>query len=199
MLQAPKRIYLLSTRINTFGRNSSHMRISSAFLLLSFGSVAHAQVTITESMLPIGTFTDRLYAVSNPSSAALPSDGSNQTWDLSALSLQEIGTFTHGPASGTPHAASYPTANLAWNMDMGLGSNYTYFHATPSGMAVVATDVPTDPEVYSNPMQVMAFPLAFNGTFTDTWMDTDDTDTVTWVYRGHGTAMPPMGTFPNAV
>lgn len=176
------------------------MRTLSAFLLTSLSLTTYAQVTITNGMLPTGTFTDRLYMVTNTGTAAIPADGANQTWNLSSVTLQDIGSFTHGAASGTPHASSYPTANIAWNMEMDLlGSSYTYLNSTASGMTIVATDVPTDPDVYTDPMQVMSFPLSFNGTFSDTWTDNDDTDTVHWVYSGHGTAITPVGTFTNVV
>ncbi len=176
------------------------MRILSAFALTILGISTNAQVTLTNSMFPIGTFTDRLYIITDTGTASIPTDGANQTWDLSSVTLQDIGTFTHGPAAATPYAATYPTANIAWHMDMGvLGSNYSYFATSATGMSLVATDVPDEPDVYSDPMQVLSFPLSLNGTFSDPWTDAEGSGTVSWVYGGHGTAITPVGTFANVV
>lgn len=176
------------------------MRHLSALLLSTLGLAANAQVVLTHGQVPTGTVTDRLYAVTAQGSAQMPTDGANQTWDLSSATLMEIGTFTHGPASATPYAASHPTANMAWHMDMGLaGSNYTYLEVTTSGISIVATDLPNDPEVYTDPWQVMAFPLDLNGSFSDPWEDTDESGTITWTYSGHGTAITAAGTFTNVV
>lgn len=176
------------------------MRSLSTLLAAGLGLLAHAQVTISHGQLPTGTFTDRLYLVTSQGSAQMPTDGVGQTWDLSSATLMDIGTFTHRPAAGTPYAADHPTADLAWHMDMGfLGNNYTYLSSSTSALNMVATDVPEDPNVFSDAMQVMAFPLSYNGSFTDTWVDGEGNGTLVWTYSGSGTAITSVGTFTNVV
>lgn len=167
--------------------------------LLSLATLAPAQVTLTSGMLPSGTFTDRLYLVTSQGEAEMPTPGIDQTWDLSSATLLDIGTFTHRPAAGTPYAATYAPANIAWHMDMGLlGDNYTYMHLGTT-LDMVATDVPDEPNVYTDHLRVLSFPLSFGNTFTDTWAGTEGSGTVVWSYAGHGTALTSVGSFTDVV
>lgn len=162
-------------------------------------TIAHAQPTLTASMLPSGTYTDQLYVVTSQGQSQSPTPGINQTWDLSTATLQNIGTFTHQPASASPYASTYPTANIAWHMNMGfLGNNYTYF-TSGTALDMVATDVPEDPNVYTDHLRVLAFPMSIGNSFTDTWAGSAGSGSVTWTYAGHGTAHTPVGSFSNVV
>ncbi|MBL7955407.1 MAG: T9SS type A sorting domain-containing protein [Flavobacteriales bacterium] len=162
---------------------------------LLVASLAQAQPTITASMLPTGTFTDRLYVVTSQGQSEDPTPGANQVWDLSTATLLDIGTFTHRPAAGTPYASTYPEADLVWHMAMGaLGDNYTYLQLTPY-LEMLATDVPQEPNVYTDPLMVMGLPLNFGNWFSDSWAGTAGSGSVTWTYAGSGTAITPVGTF----
>jgi len=150
-------------------------------------------------MLPSGTFTDRLYLVTSQGQSELPTPGTNQVWDLSTATLLDIGTFTHQPAAATPYASTYAQANIAWHMNMGaFGTNYTYL-ALGTHLDMVATDVPEEPNVYTDLLRVLNFPLAFGTSFSDTWAGTAGSGTVTWTYAGHGTALTPVGSFNDVV
>lgn len=166
---------------------------------LFIATLAHAQPTLTAGLLPSGTFTDRLYLVTSQGQAELPTPGAGQVWDLSTATLLDIGTFTHRPAAGTPYAGTYAQADIAWHMEMGaFGTNYTYLDLG-THLDMVATDVPEEPNVYTDLLRVLQFPLNFGSSFSDTWAGTAGSGTVTWTYAGHGTAVTPVGSFSDVV
>lgn len=166
---------------------------------LFLATLAPAQVTITASMLPSGTFTDQLYRVASQGESAPPTPGADQTWDFSTATLQSIGTFTHEAASGTPHTATYPEADIAWRLHIGfLGTNYTYLKSG-TALDMVATDVPGNTNAFTDHMRLLRFPLNIGESFTDTWAGTEGSGTIAWTYAGHGTAITPVGTFSDVV
>ena len=157
---------------------------------------AGAQVSIDFSDLSATGVQLDMYVVTAPGTATEPTDGINQTWDLTSVTLQPLGTLDFTAASNTPYAASYPTANWAWAQTVtGLGTDHMYLTITASDMEVVATDVPSDPNPYTDPKKVLQFPMTFGQSFTDAYADVDGPASVTWSYTGHGTALSPLGTF----
>ncbi len=164
------------------------------FLALG-GLVAVAQPTLQQSMVdPNGLQLD-MYLVTSPGSATEPSDGANQTWDLSTVSLQPIGTLDFTASTGTPYAANYPGANWVWAQTVtGMGTEYTYLNIGPNGIAIHATGVPGDVNDYTDPKLILTFPMAFGQNVSDNYVDIDGPASVTWSYTGHGTAITPLGT-----
>lgn len=186
--------------IQPLSNHTLRMRRNITLVAFLITICTQAQVTLTAGLLPTGTFTDRLYMVTSQGQSATPTPGANQTWDLSTATLLDIGTFTHRPAAGTPYAATYAQAELAWHLDMGLlGQNYTYLDLGTTSLDMLATDVPTDPNVYTDPLRVLQFPLSLGQSFTDSWAGSSGSGSVTWTYAGHGTAITPAGTFSNVV
>lgn len=176
------------------------MHLSFTLLGLFVASALSAQVTITHGMLDQGGTGSTMHLVTDMGSATTPSDGANQTWDYSSVTLQALGTMAFIPAAGTPHAASYPGANWAFEQTVtGLGTDYSYLTINTSNIIMVADEVPSDPNAYSDTKHIMQFPLSFGNTFTDTWADTEGSGTVLWAYSGHGTMITPLGTFTNIV
>ena len=169
-----------------------------------FGALAllslHAQVTITYADLdPNGVVSD-MFVITDPGTAVPPTAGANQTWDLSSITLQNIGTLAFGSAVGTPYAATYPTANWVWGQTLtGVGTNYYYLLINTSAIEVVARDVPSSPVNYSDPSRVMQFPWAYNTSFTDPYVANGNPSTVTWTYTGHGTLILPNETYTDVV
>ena len=166
-----------------------------AFLVLSSLT---AQVTIQYADLSaFGVATD-MHQMLAPAALPALSDGSNQTWDLSGITLQAIGTLNFNTAAGTPYASTYPTANWVWAQNVtGVGTSYTYLAIAASGVDLVARNVPFSTLNYSDPSRVMQFPLAYGGVFSDTYVNDNGSGTVIWTYSGHGTAATPLGTFPD--
>jgi len=157
-----------------------------------------AQVTIQYSDLSaFGAATD-MHQMTAPAALPTLSDGSNQTWDLSGITLQNIGTLNFNTALGTPYASTYPNVNWVWAQNVtGVGTSYTYLTIAASGIDVVARNVPFSTVNYSDPSRVMQFPLAYGGVFSDPYVNDNGSGTVVWTYSGHGTAITPLGTFPD--
>ncbi|MEO7081313.1 MAG: T9SS type A sorting domain-containing protein [Flavobacteriales bacterium] len=157
-----------------------------------------AQNTIQYSDLdPFGVATN-MHLLTSPASIPTLSNGANQSWDLSSITLQNIGTQAFATAVGTPYAATYPTANWVWSQTVtGLGTGYTYLNITTSGIDLLARNVPISTVDFSDPSQVMKFPLSLGQSYSDTYVNTNGGSTMTWTYSGHGTAITPLGTFTN--
>ncbi|MCB0795818.1 MAG: T9SS type A sorting domain-containing protein [Flavobacteriales bacterium] len=173
------------------------------FITLCTMLAAHglsAQVTLNYWMqAPTGT-TVSIHLLTDMGSAVVPSDGINQIWDLSSVTLADLGDMTIQVAAGTPYAANYPNANWAYVQDLtGIGMEYIYFNINTTVLELVADDVPGGPNPYTDPKHILEFPLQYGNSFSDTYTDNDGTFTVTWTYAGHGTAITPLGTFANVV
>lgn len=166
-----------------------------AFLVLSSLS---AQVTIQYSALsPFGVESDA-YQMTAPASLPALSDGINQTWDLSGITLQNVGTLNFNTSAGTPYASTYPSANWVWAQNLtGTGTSYTYLTITSSGIDMVARNVPFQTLDYSDPTGVIRFPMAYGESFSDPYVSTSGSATITWTYSGHGTAITPLATYSN--
>ena len=157
-----------------------------------------AQNTIQYSDLdPFGVATN-MHLLTSPASIPTLSNGANQSWDLSSITLQNIGTQAFATAVGTPYAATYPTANWVWSQTVtGLGTGYTYLNITSSGIDLLARNVPISTVDFSDPSQVMKFPFSLGQSYSDTYVNTNGGSTMMWTYSGHGTAITPLGTFTN--
>ncbi len=163
--------------------------------ILSIASL-FAQPTIQFSDVSTGVTTLSVYSMTDPGTADEPSNGANQTWDLSSVQFAATGTAALGTASGTPYAASYPAANWAWVNSPTVGpADYLYMVLSASGMENVATHVPAAPNEYTDYQKIMQFPFAFGSSFTDTYASPDHTGSDTWTYEGHGTLITSIGTF----
>lgn len=172
------------------------MRTPLTFLASLFLLPLSAQHTIVYGDLsPFGVQTD-MHVLVSPTTLPPLSDGNDQTWDLSGVTLQEAGTLDFDPASGTPYASTYPNANWAWAQDItGLGPNYIYLDISETAINIIARDVPSSPDNYTDPAQVMKFPMSLAESFTDTYVHTTGSSSYTWTYSGFGTVMTPLGTF----
>ncbi len=167
-------------------------------VLLFSTTLAHAQVTLNYGDIsPTGVQTN-IYLLTSGAPPAPPSDGIDQTWNLTGATWQPIGTMHFRPAAGTPYAATYPAANWAWEIVLtGIGTTYMYLQIDNSGMYVVADKVPTDIQLYTNTKKVLQFPMAYGNSFSDDYVDNGSPDNVTWSYTGHGTLQTTLGNYPD--
>jgi hypothetical protein len=158
----------------------------------------HAQVSIDYSDLSATGVALDMYIVTDPGTSSPPSDGINQTWDVSSVTVQPLGTLNFTAAANTPFAANYPTANWAWAQTVtGVGTDHIYLNIGTTGIEVLATDVPSSTNNYTDPKRIMQFPMTYGQNFTDTYADMDGPGTVTWSYTGHGTLITPLGSIPD--
>lgn len=163
-------------------------------LLLS--TVLQAQVTLDHGMLAPNGVQLSMYMVTAPGSATTPSDGADQTWDLSSVTLQPLGSLDFTGASNTAYAANFLAANWAWVQTVtGVGAEITYLNIAMDGIEVLATRVPAATNSYSDPKRILQFPMSLGQSLTDGYTDMDGPASVTWSYTGHGTGITPLGTF----
>ena len=139
-----------------------------------FLSSLHAQVSIDYSDLSATGVALDMYIVTDPGTSSPPSDGINQTWDFSSVTLQPLGTLNFTAAANTPFAGNYPTANWAWAQTItGVGTDHMYLNIGTSGIEVLATDVPSSTNNYTDPKRIMQFPMTYGQNFTDSYADMD--------------------------
>lgn len=172
------------------------MKPTATFLAILLTAMLQAQVTLQQSMIAPGGIHLDMYMVTAPGSATEPSDGANQTWDLSTITVQPVGVLDFVTSTNTPYAANYPSANWVWaQAPTGIAADYVYLDITSSGIEVVADNVPSETNNYTDPKRVLQFPMGLGQSFTDSYTDMDGSASVTWSYTGHGTAITPLGTF----
>lgn len=141
-----------------------------------------------------------MYVLTDPGNAQAPSPGMNQTWDYSSVTFAQAGMAAIAPAAGTPYAATYPEANYVYAVTVtGLPTTYNYMLVNSTSVQNVATDVPADANVYTDYNQILQFPIAFGGSYTDSYVSPDNTGSSTWLCAGDGTLITSFGTFPDQV
>lgn len=173
-----------------------NMKPTVTFFAILLTAMLQAQVTLQQSMIASGGIHLDMYMVTAPGSATEPSDGANQTWDLSTITVQPVGVLDFVTSTNTPYAATYPSANWVWaQAPTGTATDYVYLNISASGIEVVADDVPSETNNYTDPKRVLQFPMSLAQSFTDSYTDMDGPASVTWSYTGHGTAITPLGTF----
>ena len=172
------------------------MKASATLFTILLTASLQAQVTLQQSMIEPAGVHLAMYIITDPGSATEPTDGADQTWDFSTVTLQPVGTLDFIPSATTPFAANYPTANWVWAQTMtGAATAYIYLNISSDGMEVVAADVPSATNNYSDPKRILQFPMSLGQSLTDAYVDMDGPSSVTWSYTGHGTAITPLGSF----
>ncbi|MBK7100484.1 MAG: T9SS type A sorting domain-containing protein [Flavobacteriales bacterium] len=176
------------------------MRIRTTPLAALFLLAAQGQTTIQYNSIEPNGLVTQMHLLTGMGTVTSISNGVDQTWDLSSVSLLPVGSLTFGTATGTPYAATYPAANWTWAQTVtGVGTDYAYISITSTEVNVVAMNVPSATNNYSDYSKIMEFPMAYGQSFTDTYTDNSGPSTILWSYTGHGTAITPLGTFTNVV
>ena len=174
------------------------MRFATLPSILLCAMAAQAQVTLEFNDLVASGVQTNMYLLTSGAPSAPPSDGVNQSWNITGATWQPIGTMHFRPATGTPYAASYPAANWAWEFNFtGLGTEYLYLQIDNTGIYVVADRVPTSTVNYTDTKKVLQFPMTFGNSFSDLYAGDSGPATVTWSYSGHGTLLTTLGNYPD--
>lgn len=134
--------------------------------------------------------------------------GANQDWDFSDVSFTGLPVFTttvENPAT-TPYTSSFPTANYSEQTTQG---NYAYYAITSTSEVLQGLyDVSSGTAVvYSDPINIIQFPLSYNSTQEDDFsssstvngVQTTITGTYSVKYDGYGTLKTVNGTYNNVV
>ncbi|RZJ36118.1 MAG: T9SS type A sorting domain-containing protein [Flavobacterium sp.] len=172
-----------------------------AVILLHFSS--NAQPVITQSGVANNFNADFYYADATGFSPG--SAGANQTWDYSDLETMYIGTDTAIPVSGSPYAATFPTANYLYKFNGPFtgGDLYFYNNVTSEKFEILSLgyDSETGDNYAPNGKTYVTFPYTFGTIFTDSFQSTTETSSTTFTatYDAYGTLIMPFGTFTNVV
>jgi len=172
------------------------------FTTVLFCSSLAAQpvLTATELQPPVGTILTQFVTSYIPAGPAT----SGFTYDASSITLGNSSTSQLVAPSGTPYAASFPTANLS-SAAITNPNLYVYQQYSATEVLSLGFQGTTTSAIYSNPEKVFTVPMAYNATFTDAFAGNGSnqgqsfvrTGTVTGSYNGHGTIILPYGTVQN--
>ncbi len=130
--------------------------------------------------------------------------GAGVTWDFAALSTIGSNTFTYVTPGSTGLSTTFPDATVA--QDEGGGA-YFFYRADATGYKDFGFTLSGYTCVCSDPLLMLAYPMAFNGTFTDN-MNCNATDgTNTWTRTAtisgtadaHGNLVLPFGQVNNVL
>lgn len=146
------------------------MRFLLPALLLSAGA-ATAQPTLTSTTtLPTTGLTNTLYRAS---SATPGPAGANQTWDFTSVTSSASLSSSYEACPGTnQYCDTFPGANLT-GLEV-ITSNTLFYNASSSALSIVGARGPgfaggtAVNNYFSNPEDILRFPLSYNTTFTDT-------------------------------
>lgn len=195
--QLPEQLHRIPIHDHPINTNTRMKPFTTPFAFLVLSSLS-AQVNIQYSALSTFGVQADMHQMTAPAALPTLSDGNNQTWDLSGVTLQNVGTLNFNTSAGTPYASIYPSANWVWAQNVtGIGTSYTYLTISSSGIDMVARNVPFHTLDYSDPTGVIRFPMAYGETFSDPYVSTSGSDTVSWTYSGYGTVLTPLGTYTN--
>ncbi len=169
-----------------------------SFFLLPV-AVATAQPVMTAADAPaLGeqfTFNgDGLYV-------ALPSGGSDQTWDFSASGGSPGNAFTVVAASAGMGAAAFPTADVA----LATTGFEEFIGITTAGLEHMGQYTGTDNVVYTDPELYLPIPCAYGQTWDDAFAGfwgggaTTFNGNTSAVASGFGTLILPGGTYANVL
>lgn len=129
--------------------------------------------------------------------------GANITWDLSANSCIQIGTFSAVSPANTPFGSSFPTANLAYKLDGSLASqgiSYVYFIDTLTGIQKIGEVVSSIPDILVDYEETLKYPLNYTNTFSGTSQTSGGSPTnYTCTYDAFGTLNINAKTYNNVV
>lgn len=165
--------------------------------LLHLGQV-RAQPSIERDLLAPFGLVASLYTIPDPSTLPMIGDGAEQVWDFSNTSFSELGTMHFRKSAGTPYANAFPLADWALAQTFtGQGTLYQYLRITQSGLQMYGRNIPYNPIMYQVPTTILKFPMAFDESFLDEYINEGGPNSRVWTYSGHGTILSPLGTFHN--
>ncbi len=138
-------------------------------VILFFPCFAFAQPTISTAGMPVPGLVFVMGTDVNYSAAITPG-GMNQTWDYSTLANSGNDTTGFIDAAGTPHAASFPTANLA-SHDI-TSDVWYYTTSNANGFYLNGASGPGLPNngtvAYTPPLLFAPVPFTYNNSTTNT-------------------------------
>jgi hypothetical protein len=138
------------------------------FLLTFGGGIINAQITLTNSDMPV-IGTSFLYAQDTTRTTSPGSSGANQSWDLSTLKNQSIDTVAVLSASGTPAASKFPMSSFVFSASNAYTAHtkqWTYYYITANALELLGFYQSGNSTSYSPPETGLLLPSTYNSTFT---------------------------------
>lgn len=164
----------------------------------------YAQPVLTASGSNPSTADSFTNAVANYVSPG--SSGANQTWDLSSMSATEMFTLTYADPATTPYGSDFPNANLA-ELSTPPYDQISYYNVSSSGFQFTGAVLGGVVLSYSDPEDILRFPLTYDDSFVDSW-EVQFVSAGNTFYRtglttatvdGYGTLITPDTTFTNVL
>lgn len=146
--------------------------VSAVIVLLCAWVEARAQVTLT-SATSIPLYGDTFNYISHFDSVlAVEQSGANQTWDFSMAGGMSW-TRTVDSVTNANGQLQFPLANLSIE---GFPDDKNYYKTSATAFQLVGLQsIIMSYYVYSDPQDVLRFPMTFGDTFTDTYSGSGDT------------------------
>ncbi len=129
--------------------------------------------------------------------------GTNQTWNNGSLPSTGTSPEACVTVASTTNGASFPSANIG----LQSGTTVSYFNNTASASQNYGYDASGTLIIYSNPEDLLHFPLSYNNTYTDNWAASFVSGGYTYHRKGttaitadaYGTLTTPNGTYTNCM
>jgi len=120
--------------------------------LVFIGLNSFAQITVTDAdLMNVGDIIYQAYDTVPAPSISVGNAGPNQTWDFSALQVQEYDTTEFIDPAGTPFGVDHPSANLCVYDD----GEYIYISKNSQSLSMVGFDD------YPYPLMLAPLPLTY--------------------------------------
>lgn len=127
-------------------------------------------------------------------------DGEAADWDFGTASVELAGTAIFALAQNTPHAADYPSANIALQVITDAGITYDYFEVSSVGINKLASGIGGLNEVvYSDASTLLQFPFSYGSAFVDDYTANGTPSTLTRTCTGWGTLESVSGITDNVL
>jgi len=130
--------------------------------------------------------------------------GANITWNLSAMTVNASLTTDAVTPASTGKSASFPNANIALSNGPDF---YAFYHTSSAVIQAYGFGSPYGDLIYSNPEDMLHYPLSYTNSFTDTWRASASpspypyysSGSVNVSVDGYGTLITPTGTYHNVL
>lgn len=137
----------------------------------SFTAIAQSPILTAATINPIRG--DRFIINNCDTSGVTPGpSGTGQVWDFSWLNITGSDTVSADPTVWTPHAALFPSANIALvpiTMSSTSVSIYDIATTTKFSQDGVYYNSSSQYATYTDPMDLLQYPFEYNSSFTDSY------------------------------
>lgn len=168
-------------------------------IVIACSFVAQAQPQLQSSMIEPGT-NYSLYSLANVDVDHIKSSGANVSWDISSYTKTKVATISLVTAASTPYASTYPDGNFAIKYEIGTNTTYSIFTLSSTGLEMLADQLGGTSVNYTNPRNLLKFPLSFLDTYTDDYQKAgQQLKTLRNTYDAYGTLNTSQGILSQVV